>query len=195
MVGGWKVENNHYYFVQADKSALGWDHLEKVDKHESQKGNNFNRTVGTYLFYEYCSVVDPFDIDLDPKKIPTFFLKSRIWYSKLWFFVVVISFLFIYIDQKKWFIVKNNIIFLFFWSFFSLPGSIPDPFSQFTIWILHLPNDSAPTESGSTTLENWIFILSSSFKLAVFWIRIILMRIRIRIRTWHLTTEDVVKKL
>ena len=25
-----------------DKSALGWEHIEKVDKHESQKGNIFN---------------------------------------------------------------------------------------------------------------------------------------------------------
>ena len=25
--------------TQADKAALGWDHLEKVDKHESQKGS------------------------------------------------------------------------------------------------------------------------------------------------------------
>ena len=24
-----------------DKSAAGWDHIEKVDKHESQKGDNF----------------------------------------------------------------------------------------------------------------------------------------------------------
>ena len=27
--------------VQNDKSALGWEHHEKVDKHESQKGEQF----------------------------------------------------------------------------------------------------------------------------------------------------------
>ena len=25
---------------RVDKSALGWDHVEKVEKHESQKGDN-----------------------------------------------------------------------------------------------------------------------------------------------------------
>jgi len=27
---------------RVDKSALGWDHVEKVDKHESQKGRYIN---------------------------------------------------------------------------------------------------------------------------------------------------------
>ena len=27
---------------RVDKSAMGWDHIEKVEKHDSQKGTYFN---------------------------------------------------------------------------------------------------------------------------------------------------------
>ena len=81
--------------------------------------------------------------DLKSKKIPTFFLQSKIWYSKLFLLT-------------KWFIFKNNIIFLYFLSFFLLPGSIPDPFSHFTIRIRIQPYDSDQTGSGSATLSSFL---------------------------------------
>ena len=33
-----------------DKSALGWDHIEKVDKHESQKGEHCPHLFGGFSF-------------------------------------------------------------------------------------------------------------------------------------------------
>ena len=44
-------------------------------------------------------------------------------------FLLFKSFLFIYNQKRDLFLT----IFLYFWSFFSLPGSVPDPFSHFTI--------------------------------------------------------------
>ena len=35
-----------------DKSALGWEHIEKVDKHESQKGNILN-IIQNLIVLEY----------------------------------------------------------------------------------------------------------------------------------------------
>ena len=48
-----------------------------------------------------------------------------------------------YINQKS---NLSSIIFLYFWSVFLLPGSVPDPFSQFTIpiRIRIRPNDPDP---------------------------------------------------
>lgn len=47
-----------------DKSAAGWDHIEKVEKHESQKGDYIIVLLRTdmckascyYIVYEYCNV-------------------------------------------------------------------------------------------------------------------------------------------
>lgn len=34
-----------------DKSAAGWDHVEKVDKHQSQKGLIFTVKIVSFDFY------------------------------------------------------------------------------------------------------------------------------------------------
>ena len=38
--GKYGVQND-----RQDKSAVGWDHQEALQKHESQKGNNWKKTV------------------------------------------------------------------------------------------------------------------------------------------------------
>ena len=49
-------------------------------------------------------------------------------------FLLFISLLFIHINQKKWFVLKNNIIFLYFWLFFlhyPYPFRIHFPISRY----------------------------------------------------------------
>ena len=46
-----------------DKSAAGWDHIEKVDKHESQKGKNKKYLLSVAGFECYCQNVYSFVIN------------------------------------------------------------------------------------------------------------------------------------
>ena len=41
---------------RVDKSALGWDHKENVDKHESQKGQRLKRLLASLKRKKRCSL-------------------------------------------------------------------------------------------------------------------------------------------
>ena len=71
---------------------------------------------------------------------------SSFFFNQKYDLCFLISLLFIYNNQKKWYMFKNNMIgILIILSFYLLSGFIPDPFHGFMKWIRIRPNDTDPT--------------------------------------------------